>query len=892
MPQRYEPSASYKGFAQSHGFQPIRPADVTPLLRQNRETEQQNLQRALDQTRRVRDINRDSSDRQLQRELEADKYNRDMAMDARKRRFEALESNRQLEAVFSDQQMEDLMAFSKTITESVTGLVEWNEGRIREEVLSEAFQQGLSPEQTTYFDTKETAVDGATVMARSNAAILEANGAPTDLVQKMRNATGSRKKYMTEAIMLMAGESYGSFRLSASDKISVRIGDKDVTLANAANTSEWAAVNKKIRDEYLARFSGANAAMANKYLFPKLYETERKESAKFAVQMKSNLLSERKIDFKRSIHSKVIGGASIKDIQKELFLAAADFGGLGGSRKELFTVLKDTLGSGLWKPEHVAHLEDLLFKQVAEFNDGSKDTFANKFSYDMAANGIAKALQTAKNGPINMALEERKTKANTWNLMFQEDVVGSDIRATDAQLEQLIQDAKDDGIYDLVKHHIDDYVTVEEQDVEEAKDLAESLIADKGYITGIEAKGLPTSVRAFYRQQGKILDKAEELFNDDYRKRRDEEVAAMGWKLFNRNGLDPRGPAYTDWKRSAERQYDTLYQRAFSSGEFEGPEGYHSDTLPKWRQQTDDKEFRLEPPKPNAERGKLFRQTAQALKEYNHDINVKLPGLQLAVDEFAEHSATGKGNVPSIFRDLARILPGKSAWDVAAAQAAQYGVKVGPKPKVEQQLDQMHPGIQRLMRLHPTATRVKRARQMASSGIQYQEASPEARALLRLISWAEGTDDQVMPYNVMFTFRTFQGFDKHPRQLNYAGDLGSDAAGRYQMLSTTWDEAKGALGLNDFSEASQDRAAIYLLNKRGWNPNIELTEANLSLLAKIAPEWASFPVDEAGNGYYPGQNTKGGFSAYLAKYREYLKMEREAAKELNTPGSLLPGLTQ
>ncbi len=42
----------------------------------------------------------------------------------------------------------------------------------------------------------------------------------------------------------------------------------------------------------------------------------------------------------------------------------------------------------------------------------------------------------------------------------------------------------------------------------------------------------------------------------------------------------------------------------------------------------------------------------------------------------------------------------------------------------------------------------------------------------------------------MFTGTKFTGFEDHPRKLNTSGALTSDAAGAYQFLSTTWDEAK------------------------------------------------------------------------------------------------------
>ena len=68
----------------------------------------------------------------------------------------------------------------------------------------------------------------------------------------------------------------------------------------------------------------------------------------------------------------------------------------------------------------------------------------------------------------------------------------------------------------------------------------------------------------------------------------------------------------------------------------------------------------------------------------------------------------------------------------------------------------------------------------------------------------------------------FDSFDDHPRQLEritagpYRGQR-SDAAGKYQMISTTWDKVAKPLGLPDFSPESQDMAAWQLANNSYGN---------------------------------------------------------------------------
>jgi muramidase (phage lysozyme) len=91
-------------------------------------------------------------------------------------------------------------------------------------------------------------------------------------------------------------------------------------------------------------------------------------------------------------------------------------------------------------------------------------------------------------------------------------------------------------------------------------------------------------------------------------------------------------------------------------------------------------------------------------------------------------------------------------------------------------------------------------------------ASPDTNvsAMLDLVAWAEGTDNK---YNVSYTGVEFQSFTDHPRQIRTANGISSDAAGRYQFLSPTWDTLAKRHGYKDFSPANQDRAAIELINE-------------------------------------------------------------------------------
>ena len=118
--------------------------------------------------------------------------------------------------------------------------------------------------------------------------------------------------------------------------------------------------------------------------------------------------------------------------------------------------------------------------------------------------------------------------------------------------------------------------------------------------------------------------------------------------------------------------------------------------------------------------------------------------------------------------------------------------------------------------------------------------SRNMRAFLDVIAYAEGTNDS---YDISFTFKRFYSFDRH-RALYCSGGLCSDAAGRYQFLSTTWSTVANSLGLYDFSPKNQDLAAVELIRRRGALNAVEIVDGPNTLgnaLRKCSLEWASLP---------------------------------------------------
>lgn len=148
---------------------------------------------------------------------------------------------------------------------------------------------------------------------------------------------------------------------------------------------------------------------------------------------------------------------------------------------------------------------------------------------------------------------------------------------------------------------------------------------------------------------------------------------------------------------------------------------------------------------------------------------------------------------------------------------------------------------------------IKAKRKETIEGAAYDA---NVRAFLKMIRYAEGTDG-AEGYHVTYGYQHYiSSMADHPsvtgewngKQLPDAVCVAagqepgckSTAAGAYQFTKPTWLECKAALDLPDFTPMSQDRAAIFLIQRRGA---LDLVKAGKfeEAVMKVNREWASLP---------------------------------------------------
>jgi len=133
--------------------------------------------------------------------------------------------------------------------------------------------------------------------------------------------------------------------------------------------------------------------------------------------------------------------------------------------------------------------------------------------------------------------------------------------------------------------------------------------------------------------------------------------------------------------------------------------------------------------------------------------------------------------------------------------------------------------------------------------------TPEAKAILAVLRYAEGTAGAEDPYTVAFGGGTIRDLSRHPNTV-YKGR--SAAAGAYQFLPGTWQSHAKALDLGSFGRLEQNLAALrgirHRLMPRGGLAALKTEGFSPQISAALAPEWASLPT-LSGASYY-GQPVK------------------------------------
>ena len=152
--------------------------------------------------------------------------------------------------------------------------------------------------------------------------------------------------------------------------------------------------------------------------------------------------------------------------------------------------------------------------------------------------------------------------------------------------------------------------------------------------------------------------------------------------------------------------------------------------------------------------------------------------------------------------------------------------------------------------------------------------TPERRALLNTIRFAEGTwkDGHDLGYRTLYGGGQFEDLSKHPERVVVKRYV-SAAAGAYQFLPSTWKGVARELRLASFEPQHQDQAALHLAKRRGALKEIDQRGLTKAAMAKLAPEWASFPTYSGLSAYGQPVKSHEELASFYSKNLDRLKRQ-------------------
>ena len=808
----------YQGSVQAQGFRPTQAPDTTRQLRQNAQVEQQNIKREYDQVQAYQE-----------------------QMQAAKQQREQMESAMELA---------ELKEFSGTIAglveQGATAYVENEKAIGRAQASKDAGKQlQLQAEQ---YD-KEFEAAKAQGMNDLEAAQLAAKGFNYGIINSIKGRGGHRGNAQLTATMELVGQQLPSRIKSTLQSL---VDENGNPLINPMTTpAQYAGVLEEVIQSNLAGFGDLNpsfrAAHIDKYV----------DEARTKLTKAHTTLHNKTVSFKEKqdvVNLVMTGQLGLDDAVIRLSTELDDsknvetYLGLAGAWKFITSKLKAGIDSDQLKSQDIIDLFD-------NATDG-KQSYSKRFP-----------------GKLKALLEyEQKHFIDEGELVFREEKlrlkqrdkeIGDEVIAEEEALgRRLTEDELAERYGDEERRNgksfpfLDNYRegnSFDDVQRSTAVDMLEKAVLGN-YISvplvesipdyKIQQQFMPEAIKAESKKRGTIYN--------DFAKGLDGELK----KIFNLGENQQGTVEYEAVRQYARRDFDRRYElnlttmsppEAAQVAAFDVASDIKAGKGLYEQKNTQEDRFPLigtnsTTKAKTALAGHILADTQRMLNEHKRAA-LGMPGTfgtKEEVQETLKHfSETGHIN-DARMRYAASIMD-ENRFHVLKRAADAYDLEVEfPEPRA------LVPGTNRILNSEPTGRQIKRLQ--AQNGIRKmsnatdfayvptaaQGLTPLQRAWLRTIRYAEGTHHD-KGYGTHFGGSYSEPGDGHPDRVIRAGGYSSAAYGAYQFMPKTWQ----GVGGGSMSPERQDRAALELMRRRGVTAT---TGISPELAAKLAPEWASFPM--------------------------------------------------
>ena len=690
-----------------------------------------------------------------------------------------------------------------------------------------AYTGGVPQQDRDDLDEQERQGEALDKQTREVANKVEKDGDPYTAQNIRKMSAWAQYGYAVQSLQ-MGGAAYGSHFAEKRSTTKVDIDGEEFTYDTARTPQQRAAVSAQIRQDYLDRFAEFNPVMAAKYMFPSIQKFEEKEAIKwsdaYAKRLKSERMTEAKDALSAGLYSENGGEAYLNLINTR----ASDFGGAGAARKAAAEMLIEMIDNEQITESQVR----ALMAHEFDHRGMGRTTIGKAFKRDFVK--VELKLQQARLAKSRRAEQELTARRNEFNNNFLDLVAERDesgVPLTDEEIDELNLSYRNQGL-GLKSSYLDNYRTAEERDVDEAKELLEAKKATRGYYIESDLDGMPTSVRAAYRDQVKRDSDITAASQETTSRANRRITGAVNDKFQYEEGKTKPTGGYEKYERvlgRAQRDYQTQFRNLMLSGKFDNPNDAHEAALQIVNGRVADGSYLTLEVKTNTERQQQLIDLRQSL------LDPKAPpasGMMDDVEQAVAYFQTQNGTLPEGVAPV-RSLPdifnvaasgtSSTGIDVALSELAKRGIVGLKKPAVEEKVDTLSPVHRSLLR-KPTAGRLNRVMLEQGDDVKWMLdtiASVESKSYGEYDAFNRGgTNDgytAIGPGNSqtdldkpISTMTLGEIMARHDR-----GEL--HAVGRYQFIRDPFREVMALTGLPEdtvFSPEIQDLFAITRAKQR------------------------------------------------------------------------------
>lgn len=481
-------SAQFQGSAKSTPFAPQQAYDPTPAMRE-----------------------------QLQDQLRWMREDQQMVIEDRRRYAAALDRQMRMNQSVRETDLENLASMSKTLTDTLLQVKKDRNQAQQEEGLMLAYEYGIPLQQAQQFDQSEKELTKARDATNEFAGRQAKNGAPPEIVEKIRNLSGWRKYGYLVGLAQQSGMKWGEYldnALQNDNETQIDLGNGQIiTPAQAKDKAEIAAAATVLRKSFIREqgLIGANPALLNKYLFPNMKQGEENViSQRYGALVSAKareLIDEQDGILTRGLQSQGNAGESfnayVSNLSSVIDPQTKTLLGFGGSRDRALGVIEALAKDGQLDESAIAQIEQTLIP------GSTTETWGWKFGQKFV--GLRDAIRAGKEA--DFAAQERED-ARADEQRVKELIALSEQKGgfTDAEKEQIRSSYQAAG--KLLPTQLEGLLTVEQKDDRAAKDYLDGLIAQGRGISEYELRSSGYSNKVILDYLPKVRQYEQNVLNN------------------------------------------------------------------------------------------------------------------------------------------------------------------------------------------------------------------------------------------------------------------------------------------------------------------------------------------------------------------------------------------